>query len=63
MLGDERLELADELVVAPEREVRVDPELDRRQPDLLEPGDRRLGEALVGEVGERRAAPQRQRVV
>ena len=62
VLGDECLELADQLVVAPEREVGVDPELDRCQPDLLEPGDRRLGEALVGEVRERRAPPQRQRV-
>ena len=62
MLGDERLELTDELVVAPEQQVGVDPELDRRQPDLLEPGDRRLGEALVGEVRERRAPPERQRI-
>ncbi len=62
VLGDERLELSDQLVVAPECEVGVDPELHRCQPDLLEPGDRRLGEALVGEVRERRASPQRQRV-
>ena len=62
VLGDECLELPDQLVVAPEREVGVDPELDCCQPDLLEPGDRRLGEALVGEVRERRASPQRQRV-
>ena len=62
VLGDECLELSDQLVVAPEREVGVDPELDCCQPDLLEPGDRRLGEALVGEVRERRAPPQRQRV-
>ncbi len=62
VLGDERLELSDQLVVAPECEVGVDPELDCCQPDLLEPGDGRLGEALVGEVRERRAPPQRQRV-
>ena len=62
MLGDECLELPDELVVAPEGEVGVDPELERRQPDLLEPGDRRLGEAFVGELRERRAPPERQRV-
>ncbi len=48
--------------MTPEREVGVDPELDCSQPDLLEPGDRRLGEALVGEVRERRASPERQRV-
>ena len=29
---------------------------------LLQPGDRRPGELLVGEVGERRAPPQGQRV-
>ena len=62
VLGDECLELCDHLVVAPEREVGVDAELHRDQPDLLEPGDGRLGEALVGEVRERRAPPQRQRV-
>ena len=62
MLGDECLELSDQLVVAPECEVGVDPELDCCQPDLLEPGDGCLGEALVGEVRERRAPPQRQRV-
>ena len=43
MLGDQCLELADQLVVAPECEVGVDPELDCCQPDLLEPGDRSPG--------------------
>ncbi len=62
VLGDQRLQLPDQLVMAPECEVGVDPELDCCQPDLLEPGDGRLGEALVGEVRERRAPPQRQRV-
>ena len=62
VLGDECLELADQLIVAPEREVGVDPKLDRCQPDLVEPGDGRLGEALVGEVSERPAPPERQRV-
>ena len=69
VLGDQCLELPDQLVVTPEREVSVDPELDCSQPDLLEPGDRRLGEALIGEVrrapgpstatGRRGAAPTR----
>ena len=62
VLGDQCLELSDQLVVASEREVCVDPQLDCRQPDLLEPGDGSLGEALVGEVRERGAPPQRQRV-
>ena len=34
VLGDEGLELSDQLVVAPEREVGVDPQLDCCQPDL-----------------------------
>jgi len=62
VLGDERLELAGQLVVAPECEVGVDPQLNRSQPDFLEPGNRRLGKVLVGEVCERWAPPQRKRV-
>ena len=62
MLRHQCLQLCDQLVVAPEREVGLDPQLDRRQPDLLQTSDRRLGEALVGEVGERGAPPQRQRL-
>ena len=61
VLGDVGLELRDEFVVAPECEVGVDAELDRTEPDLLEPRDRWPGELLVREVRERRAAPQRQR--
>lgn len=62
MLGDECFELADELVVTAENEVGLDPELDSRQPDLLETGDRGLGEAFVGEVHERRSMPEREPV-
>src|SRR6187551_999982 len=60
MLLDECLELSDQLIVAPEDEVSVDPELERCEPDLLEPGNRRLSEALVREVGKHRAPPKRQ---
>ena len=59
---DERLELGDELGVAPEREVRLDPLLERDEPELLEPGDLGLGERLVEEVRERRPAPERERL-
>ncbi len=59
--GDERLELGDELRVAPEREVGLDPLLERDGAQLLEPGDLGLRERLVEEVGERRAAPERER--
>ena len=58
MLGTERLELADERGVAAELERRVDPLLERGQPQLLEPLDRRAGKRLVREVGERRPAPE-----
>ena len=61
MLGDDRLELSDELAVAPELEVGVDPRRERAQPQLLEAGDLRLGELLVGEVRERGPAPERER--
>ena len=59
---DERLELTDQLVVPSEREVGVDPLLERGQTELLEPSDLRLGERLVREVGEGRPAPERERV-
>ncbi len=59
MAGDLRLELADQLGAAAEREVGLDPVLERRQPLLLEPRDLRLRERLVGQVGQRRAAPHR----
>ncbi len=58
----ERLELADELGVAPEREVGLDALLEDRQPQLLEPGDLHLREGLVREVRQCRAPPQRQRL-
>ena len=62
MLGDERLELRHELRMLPEREVGVDPPLDRQQVQLLEARDRRLRERLVGEIGERGPAPERERL-
>ena len=62
VLGDERAELGDQVVVAPAAEIGLDPQLDRREPDLLEPGDGGLGEALVCEVAEGGAPPERQGV-
>ena len=44
VLGDQRLELADELGVAAERELGVDALLERRHAQLLEARDLRLGE-------------------
>ena len=60
--GDERLELGDELCVAAEREIGLDPLLQRDRAQLLEPGDLRLRERLVEEVGERGATPERERL-
>ena len=57
VLGHQRLELADHVVVPAEREVRLDAVGEGGEPKLLEPGDRRLGKGLVGEVGERRPTP------
>ena len=59
---DERLELGDELGVTAEREVGVDALLDDDGSQLLEARDLRLRERLVDEVGERRPAPERERL-
>ena len=58
---DERLELADDVAVAAELEVGVDPLLDRDEAQLLEPADLRLRQVVERELGERRAAPERER--
>ena len=42
-------------------EIGIDPVLERREPQLLEPNDLRLGERLPGEVGERGPAPEGER--
>ena len=62
MTGDERLELTDHVGVAPDRKVGLDAPLQRGQPELLEAGGLVLGEGL-GELGQRRPAPQRQRAL
>ena len=55
---DECLDLADELGVAAEREVRLEPPLERLQAELFEPGNLGLRERLLCEVGQRRPAPE-----
>ena len=62
MLGDEAFEFADELTMPAESEVGVDPILVRGESKLLEPDDLRLSERLPWQIGERRAAPERERV-
>ena len=58
MLRHERLQLARERGVAPGGEVGLDPLLQHRDPQLLEPLHLRLRPALVAEVRERRPAPE-----
>ena len=62
VLADERFQLADEAGMAPELEVGVEAELERPEPLLLECRDLPLREGLVGQVGEGRPAPERERL-
>ena len=62
VLRDERLELRHQLVMAAERQVGVDAILDRRETELLQPGDLALRERLVPELGQRLPAPERERL-
>jgi hypothetical protein len=59
---DQRLELAGDVRVAADRDVRLDPVLQARQPQLLEVRALDACERLV-ELGQRRAAPHRQRLM
>ena len=61
MLGDQRLQLRHDGGVSTTVEIRVDPFLEGAEARLLQPRDLALRERLVGEVDERRAAPQPQR--
>ena len=58
--GDEHLELAHHLGVAPQRQIGLDPLLERGEAKFVEPRDLGLRERLVREVGERRTTPERQ---
>jgi hypothetical protein len=62
VLVDQRIELADDVGVTAGFEVRVDCLLGGAQPELLQPPNLGGGERLVGQVGERLAAPQCERV-
>ena len=61
-LGDRRLQLGHELGVASQLQLRVDEIRLGSGAQLLEPRRLEPGEGLVGEVGERRAAPQPERL-
>ncbi|MBA3261287.1 MAG: hypothetical protein H0T69_02190 [Thermoleophilaceae bacterium] len=56
----ELLELPDQVRMAAELEVGGDPILECRAAKLFQPADLGLRERLVAEIGERRAAPQRE---
>jgi len=57
----QRLELADDVRVAPEPEVSVNALLRHGQPQLVEPGDPRPRERLICEFGQRRSRPRAKR--
>src|SRR4029450_1194095 len=58
MLGNQRLELRDQLVVAPGGELGLDPLFESGQPQLLEALDVQPGKRLELQIGQRPAAPQ-----
>ena len=62
VLGHQRLELGEDLGVAARRQVLRDRQLPRAQPQVLEAPHLGRRERLIGEVRERRAAPQLQRL-
>ena len=62
VLADERLELAGDLGVPSAGEVGLDPRAEAAEAQIVEPRDLGLGEALVGDVGQRRPAPELERV-
>src|ERR1700722_6598689 len=62
MLGDERLELGTQGRMATDRELGLDPLLERQQAKLSEALDLELRERLELEIGQRPATPQRLRL-
>jgi len=59
VLGEQCVDLADDLLMATGRQVRINSQLRGRLAQLLEPTDLRRRERLVGQVRERVAAKQR----
>ena len=62
VIGDEPFELCDELAMAPVGELGVDRTRERGQAQRLQATDLRRRERLVGDVGQRRATPERERL-
>jgi hypothetical protein len=63
VLGGQTLEPSERLLIASSRKVVFDRQLRRRQPQLLEPADLRRGEGLRGDVGQRGAVPEGERLL
>ena len=62
VLADQRFQFAHDGAVAAEREVGLEPRFERGHAELLEPRALGLCERLGGELGQRRPAPERQRL-
>jgi hypothetical protein len=62
-LGNEPLQLLDELTAAPELELSLDPGLQDVAPELVQANRFGTEGALVGEIGEGPAPPQPQRTL
>ena len=62
LLCHERLELAGHLGVPAGTEILLDALLEAGEPEVVEAGELRPGEAPVGELGERRATPEGKRL-
>src|SRR6266542_4226983 len=60
--GHQLTQLVGQQAMLAQLESSLGMELQRRQPLLVQPGDGGLGEFLLAEVGQRRAAPQSQRL-
>ena len=63
VVAHQAVELRHELRVAASSEISVDSFLQAREVEFLQPRDRRLCGVLIGELGERRPAPERQCLV
>ena len=63
MVHNESLELADQVGVAAEREVCLDPFLEGKKAKLLEPRALAHGKRLRGELGQRGTAPECERLL
>ena len=61
--GDEGVELPADLAVTAEAEQRLEPVLRRREPHVIEAADLIACEVLECELGQRRATPDRERLV